>query len=137
MKKLLCALTLLVAVSSPVAAQAPTLEVEHSGVALRGGRFHVKLTADGFAPGTPATVLIDGRAVQQINLAHGEQTIVIDTVKPTGNGQTVQVWTQNAAFIWVPWILLASLAAWFGMNDIADVKASFATQATIFRRPII
>ena len=49
-------------------------------------------------------------------------------------GQTVQVWTQNAAFIWVPWILLASLAAWFGMNDIADAKASFATQATIFRR---
>jgi len=50
------------------------------------------------------------------------------------NGQTVQVWTQNAAFIWVPWILLASLAAWVGMNDIADAKASFATQATIFRR---
>jgi NNP family nitrate/nitrite transporter-like MFS transporter len=50
------------------------------------------------------------------------------------NGQTVQVWTQNAAFIWVPWILLAALAAWFGMNDIADAKASFATQATIFRR---
>ena len=50
------------------------------------------------------------------------------------NGQTVQVWTQNAAFIWVPWILLASFAAWFGMNDIADAKASFATQAAIFRR---
>jgi NNP family nitrate/nitrite transporter-like MFS transporter len=50
------------------------------------------------------------------------------------NGQTVQVWTQNAAFIWVPWIALASLAAWFGMNDIADAKASFATQAVIFRR---
>lgn len=48
------------------------------------------------------------------------------------NGQQVQVWMQNAAFIWVPWILLASLAAWFGMNDIADAKASFATQATIF-----
>ena len=50
------------------------------------------------------------------------------------NGQTVQVWTQNAAFIWVPWIALASLAAWFGMNDISDAKASFATQAAIFRR---
>src|SRR3990167_1033151 len=50
------------------------------------------------------------------------------------NGQTVQVWTQNAAFIWVPWIALASLAAWFGMNDIANAKASFATQSTIFRR---
>jgi NNP family nitrate/nitrite transporter-like MFS transporter len=48
--------------------------------------------------------------------------------------QTVQVWMQNAAFIWVPWIIIASLAAWFGMNDIADAKASFADQAVIFRR---
>ena len=50
------------------------------------------------------------------------------------NGQTLQVWTQNAAFIWVPWIALASVAAWFGMHDIADAKASFAAQAAIFRR---
>ncbi len=50
------------------------------------------------------------------------------------NGQMEQVWTQNAAFIWVPWILAASIAAWFGMNDIADAKASFATQAAIFGR---
>ncbi|HZN46162.1 MAG TPA: NarK family nitrate/nitrite MFS transporter [Ramlibacter sp.] len=50
----------------------------------------------------------------------------------TKAGQQVQVWTQNAAFIWVPWIAIASIAAWFGMNDIADAKASFATQATIF-----
>lgn len=49
-------------------------------------------------------------------------------------GQSVQVWTQNAAFIWVPWIALASLAAWFGMNDLAEAKASFADQAVIFRR---
>ena len=49
-------------------------------------------------------------------------------------GQTLQVWTQNAAFIWVPWIAIASLAAWFGMNDLADAKASFAEQAVIFRR---
>jgi NNP family nitrate/nitrite transporter-like MFS transporter len=55
------------------------------------------------------------------------QTIVKDD-------QTLRVWTQNAAFIWVPWIVLASIAAWIGMNDIADAKASFATQATIFRR---
>ncbi|WP_422845034.1 NarK family nitrate/nitrite MFS transporter [Acidovorax sp. M2(2025)] len=50
------------------------------------------------------------------------------------NGQNVQVWTQNAAFIWVPWIAITALAAWFGMNDIADAKASFAAQAAIFRR---
>jgi MFS transporter, NNP family, nitrate/nitrite transporter len=48
--------------------------------------------------------------------------------------QTTHVWTQNAAFIWVPWIALASLAAWFGMNDLAEAKASFADQAVIFRR---
>jgi NNP family nitrate/nitrite transporter-like MFS transporter len=50
------------------------------------------------------------------------------------NGQEQLVWMQNAAFIWVPWIALASLAAWFGMNDIADARASFAAQAAIFRR---
>ena len=50
------------------------------------------------------------------------------------NGQTQLVWAQNAAFIWVPWIAIASLAAWFGMHDIADAKSSFAAQAAIFRR---
>ena len=50
------------------------------------------------------------------------------------NGQSVQVWTQNAAFVWVPCIALTSIAAWFGTSDIADAKASLAAQATIFRR---
>jgi len=50
------------------------------------------------------------------------------------SSHTLQVWTQNAAFIWVPWIAVVSLAAWFGMNDLAEAKASFAEQAVIFRR---
>ena len=50
------------------------------------------------------------------------------------NGQEQMVWAQNAAFIWVPWIALAAVAAWFGMNDIADARASFAAQAAIFKR---
>ena len=45
-----------------------------------------------------------------------------------------QLWLQNAGFIWVPFIMAASLLAWFGMNDIADAKASFAEQAAIFQR---
>ena len=48
-------------------------------------------------------------------------------------GETQLIWAQNAAFIWVPWIAITAVAAWFGMNDIADAKASFADQATIFR----
>ncbi len=50
-------------------------------------------------------------------------------------GQQTQVWMQNAAFIWVPWIVIVSLAAWFGMNDVADAKASVAEQMRIFREP--
>jgi len=45
-----------------------------------------------------------------------------------------QMWLQNAGFVWVPFILLSTLAAWFGMNDIASAKASFREQAVIFRR---
>ncbi|RYF64848.1 MAG: nitrate/nitrite transporter, partial [Comamonadaceae bacterium] len=51
------------------------------------------------------------------------------------NGQQVQVWMQNAAFIWVPWIALVSVVAWFTMNDVADAKASVAAQAAIFVQP--
>lgn len=52
----------------------------------------------------------------------------------TATWATQTIWLQNAGFIWVPFIVIASLAAWFGMNDIADAKASFADQAVIFRR---
>ncbi len=50
----------------------------------------------------------------------------------TGDGQ--QLWMQNAGFVWVPFILAATAAAWLGMNDIADAKASFREQAIIFTR---
>jgi MFS transporter, NNP family, nitrate/nitrite transporter len=51
-----------------------------------------------------------------------------------GAGTQATVWIQNAAFIWVPWIALAAVVAWIGMNDIADAKASFTEQAVIFKR---
>jgi len=44
------------------------------------------------------------------------------------------LWLQNAGFIWVPFIVATSIAAWFGMNDIASAKASFKEQAIIFKR---
>lgn len=43
------------------------------------------------------------------------------------------IWLQNAGFIWVPFILATAIAAWFGMDNIATVKASFAEQVAIFR----
>ncbi len=45
-----------------------------------------------------------------------------------------QLWMQNAGFVWVPFILAATIAAWLGMNDLADAKASFQDQAVIFTR---
>ncbi len=55
-----------------------------------------------------------------------------------GQGQTAsdgtQLWMQNAGFVWVPLIIIGSIAAWFAMNDIVSAKSSFAEQATIFGR---
>ena len=45
-----------------------------------------------------------------------------------------KLWLQNAGFIWVPFIAISAFAAWFGMHDIADMRASFADQAVIFKR---
>jgi len=55
------------------------------------------------------------------------QTIVKD-------GVSKSVFLQNAGFIWVPFIALSAIAAWFGMNDIASAKASFSEQSVIFKR---
>jgi NNP family nitrate/nitrite transporter-like MFS transporter len=49
-------------------------------------------------------------------------------------GDGGQLYLQNAGFIWVPFIVIASIAAWFGMNDIADAKASLSNQLTILKR---
>ncbi|KNC90452.1 NarK family nitrate/nitrite MFS transporter [Trabulsiella odontotermitis] len=40
----------------------------------------------------------------------------------------------NAAWIWAPLLLLATIAAWFGMNDIASSKASIADQLPVLKR---
>ncbi|MDF3853920.1 nitrate/nitrite transporter [Paracoccus sp. P2] len=45
-----------------------------------------------------------------------------------------RLWMQNAGFIWVPFIIASTIAAWLGMNDITDARASFREQAVIFTR---
>jgi len=45
-----------------------------------------------------------------------------------------QIWMQNAGFVWVPAIIAATIAAWLGMNDLADAKASLREQAVIVTR---
>jgi len=45
-----------------------------------------------------------------------------------------QLWLQNAGFVWVPFILISAVLAWFGMNDIAEAKASIGEQMSILGR---
>lgn len=55
-----------------------------------------------------------------------------------GEAQTTRagdtLWLQNAGFIWIPFLIVSTLAAWFGMNDIASARASFKEQSVIFSR---
>ena len=40
----------------------------------------------------------------------------------------------NAAWIWVPLLAIATIAAWLGTNDIASSKASIASQLPVLKR---
>ena len=51
----------------------------------------------------------------------------------TKAGATSELFVQNAAFMWVPFIVICAVVAWFFMNDIADARSSFSDQAAIFR----
>jgi NNP family nitrate/nitrite transporter-like MFS transporter len=44
------------------------------------------------------------------------------------------LWLQNAGFVWVPFVVVATALAWLGMDDVASARASFRDQAIIFRR---
>jgi NNP family nitrate/nitrite transporter-like MFS transporter len=50
----------------------------------------------------------------------------------TADGRVLYL--QNAGFVWLPFLAICTLAAWFGMNDLAAARSSFADQAIIFRR---
>ncbi len=55
-----------------------------------------------------------------------------------GDGQLASdgtmLWLQNAGFVWVPFLIISTVLAWVGMNDIASAKATFSEQAIIFSR---
>ncbi|MBD8526281.1 NarK family nitrate/nitrite MFS transporter [Pseudomarimonas arenosa] len=50
----------------------------------------------------------------------------------TADGQTLYL--QNAGFVWLPFLVVCTFAAWFGMNDLVSARSSFSDQAIIFKR---
>jgi NNP family nitrate/nitrite transporter-like MFS transporter len=49
-------------------------------------------------------------------------------------GAVSQVWLQNAGLIWIPFILLATIAAAFGLNNLRGVQETYAQKTAIFGR---
>ncbi|MBO1336472.1 NarK family nitrate/nitrite MFS transporter [Streptomyces sp. VRA16 Mangrove soil] len=44
------------------------------------------------------------------------------------------VWLQNAAFLWVPVLVVLAVIAWFGQNDLKVASTPFSQQKVIFKR---
>ncbi len=57
---------------------------------------------------------------------------IIGTGVTLDNGKVLHL--HNAAFVWVPFIALMAVLAWFFMNDLSSAKASFKDQSVIFSR---
>lgn len=53
------------------------------------------------------------------------------TGRLTDDGDTL--WLQNAAFFWIPLLLIFTFAAWFGMNDLSAAKASLKEQLPVLK----
>jgi len=54
--------------------------------------------------------------------------------EPQVTSSGAKLWLQNAGFVWVPFLVITSIAAWFGMDNIESARASFKEQSIIFQR---
>ena len=75
------------------------------------------------------------QAVVPLTIYGGALAIMGGTPQTYTDGAIVtKVWMQNAAYIWVPFILIATIAAAWGQNNIRGAQASLREQVGIFRR---
>jgi NNP family nitrate/nitrite transporter-like MFS transporter len=74
------------------------------------------------------------QAVVPLIIYGGALAVMGGTAQTHTDGATIgKVWIQNAAFIWVPFILVATIAAAWGQNNIRGVEAGVREQVGIFR----
>lgn len=50
----------------------------------------------------------------------------------TNKGKVSQIFLQNAAFVWIPFVVIGAVMAWFGLRRV-PVQASFKDQLDIFK----
>ncbi|MFF9982659.1 MFS transporter [Streptomyces erythrochromogenes] len=58
--------------------------------------------------------------------------LAIGAGQKTANGSEIHL--QNAAFVWVPVLVVLAAVAWFGQNDLKVASTPFRRQKIIFRR---
>lgn len=90
----------------------------------------------GYALGMNAGLGNLGVSVTQLVIPAVIGTALFGAIAGTGQplaGGTA-LYLQNAGFFWVPFLIVCSLAAWFGMNDLVSARSSFAEQSVVFRR---
>lgn len=87
----------------------------------------------GFALGLNAGLGNLGLALVQFVVPMAVATGFVGAPQAAAGG--APVWLQNAGFVWLPFVALVALAAWFGMDDLAEVHSGFAEQAVIVLRP--
>lgn len=75
------------------------------------------------------TLLINNNLLSEIKIFYSNFCNV-----QTLNAANNQLKYINAAWIWVPLLAIATIAAWSGMNDIASSRASIADQLPVLQR---
>ncbi len=53
--------------------------------------------------------------------------------KVASHGGVTQVWLQNAALLWIPFILVSLVTSWFFMNNLQVARASLSEQLPILK----
>ncbi len=75
------------------------------------------------------------QAVVPLTIYGGALAIMGGSAQSHTDGAVVtKVWMQNAGFIWIPFILAATVAAAWGQNNIRSAQATFRDQLGIFQR---
>lgn len=74
------------------------------------------------------------QAVVPLIIYGGALAVLGGTSQSHDDGRIVsEVWIQNAGFIWIPFIVVATIAAAWGQNNIRGARSTFREQAVIFR----
>nr|WP_314426098.1 NarK family nitrate/nitrite MFS transporter [uncultured Erwinia sp.] len=75
-----------------------------------------------------------GVSVMQLLVPLAISTAIFVGLSDSTSGSGYGIWLENAAWIWVPLLVIATLAAWFGMNELATAKSSLREQLPVLKR---